>query len=162
VRRGDVILAVDGQPIADSNALRNRIASTKPGTSVALNIVRDGHEQTLTATLGELAAVNEDGATVGKDHEGGSFGLAVETLTRELARQLEVNITSGVVVNSVAPDSAASDAGIRPGDVIEQVDGKPVADVDALRSALTAKVDRPALVLVHRKNQSMFLTLKRG
>jgi hypothetical protein len=46
--------------------------------------------------------------------------------------------------------------------VIEQVDGKPVADVDALRSALTAKVDRPALVLVHRKNQSLFLTLKRG
>ena len=162
VRRGDVILAVDGQPIADSNALRNRIASTKPGTSVALNIVRDGHEQTLNATLGELAAVNENGATVGKDHEGGSFGLAVEPLTRELARQLEVNITSGVVVNSVAPDSAASDAGLRPGDVIEQVDGKPVADVDALRSALTAKVDRPALVLVHRKNQSMFLTLKRG
>jgi serine protease Do len=162
VRRGDVILAVDGQPIADSNALRNRIASTKPGTSVALNIVRDGHEQTLNATLGELAAVNENGATVGKDHEGGSFGLAVEPLTRELARQLEVNVTSGVVVNSVAPDSAASDAGFRPGDVIEQVDGKPVADVDALRSALTAKVDRPALVLVHRKNQSMFLTLKRG
>jgi serine protease Do len=106
--------------------------------------------------------VNENGATAGKDHEGESFGLAVEPLTRELARQLEVNITSGVVVNSVAPDSAASDAGIRPGDVIEQVDGKPVADVDALRSALTAKVDRPALVLVHRKNQSMFLTLKRG
>jgi len=54
LRRGDVILAVDGQPVADNNALRNRIASTQPGTTVALTIVRDGREQTVKATLGEL------------------------------------------------------------------------------------------------------------
>ncbi len=55
LRRGDVILAVDGHPIADSNALRNRISSSKPQSSVALTVLRDGNEQILKVTLGELA-----------------------------------------------------------------------------------------------------------
>lgn len=61
LRRGDVILAVDGEAVADSNALRNRIASTKPDTKVALTIVRDGREQTLDVTLGELKPSSDRG-----------------------------------------------------------------------------------------------------
>ncbi len=162
IRRGDVILAIDGQPIADSNALRNRIASSKPGSSVAVTIVRDGREQTLNVTLGELEATNAPGTMLDKEGERGSFGLSVEPLTSERARQLDVSVDSGLLVRSVASDSSASDAGFQAGDVIEQVDGKAVKTVDELRAALNAKVDRPALVLVHRKDQSLFLTLKRG
>jgi Do/DeqQ family serine protease len=161
LHRGDVILAVDGQPVADSNALRNRIASTKPGTSVVLTIVRDGNEQSVDVKLGELEATGRKGTMVQTDGRQG-FGLGVEPLTKERARQLGVEIESGVVVNSVTPDSEASRAGFLPGDVIENVDGKPVASVDELRAALNAKSDRPALVLVHRKDESLFLTLKRG
>ena len=162
IRRGDVILAIDGQPVTDSNALRNRIASTKPGSSVAVTIVRDGREQTLNATLGELEATDAGGTMLDKEGERGSFGLSVEPLTRERARDLDVSVHSGLVVRSVAPDSSASDAGFQPGDVIEQVDGKAVTTVDELRAALDVRIDRPALVLVHRKDQSLFLTLKRG
>jgi Do/DeqQ family serine protease len=162
LRRGDVILAVDGQPITDSNALRNRIASSKPGTTVALTVARNGDEHTLKATLGELAsnaavrgAQDDDGATRG------AFGLNVEPLTSERARELGVSAESGVVIAAVAPDSPAADAGLRAGDVIEIVDGKKVANVDDLRAALNAKSERPALVLIHRKDQSLFITLKR-
>jgi Do/DeqQ family serine protease len=162
LRRGDVILAIDGQQVADGNVLRNRIASTKPGTSVALTIRRDGREQTVNATLGELASSSEEGQTIDSGNARGSFGLNVEPLTKERAGQLGVDINAGLVVAGVAPDSLASDAGFRPGDVIEQVDGKPVTNVDELRTALTANVDRPALVLVHRQDRSLFLTLKRG
>ena len=161
LRRGDVILAVDGQPVADSNALRNRIASTKPGTSVALTIVRDGREQSVDVKLGELEATAGKGTMIQADG-GQGFGLGVEPLTKERARQLGVEVESGVVVKSVTPDSAAAEAGFQSGDVIEKVDGKPVGNVDELRAALNAKSDRPALVLVHRKDQSLFLTVKRG
>ncbi len=161
LRRGDVILAVDGQPVTDSNALRNRIASSQPDATVALTIIRDGREQSLNVKLGELESAGGKGTMV--DKEGGQgFGLGVEPLTSERARQLGVEIQSGVVVNSVAPDSGAARAGFQAGDVIEQVDGKKVATVDELRAALNTKDDRPALVLVHRKDQTLFLTLKRG
>jgi serine protease Do len=163
LRRGDVILAVDGQPVADSNALRNRIASTKPGTSVALTIVRDGREQTLNATLGELERTAARGST-GRpdDREDGAFGLRAEPLTPERARELGVSTDTGVVITGVVPGSRAADAGLRAGDVIERVDGKDVTSVDDLRAALNAKSDRPALLLIHRKDQSLFLPLDRG
>jgi serine protease Do len=54
LRQGDVITALNSQPVSDSNALRNRIASTAPGTEVTLTIMRDNREQQLRATLGEL------------------------------------------------------------------------------------------------------------
>jgi Do/DeqQ family serine protease len=162
LRRGDVILAVDGDPIADSNALRNRIASTKPGTSVELTIVREGREQKLNATLGELKLTSDRAGSGSANEERSGFGLSVEPLTKDRARELGVGTDSGLIVNSVAPDSAAADAGFRAGDVIEQVDGKAVDSVDGLRAALSAKSERPALVLVHRKDQTLFLTLNRG
>ena len=162
LRRGDVILAVDGQQVADSNALRNRIASTKPGTAVKLTILRDGSEQTVTATLGELERTSARGSGEPSDgREDGAFGLRAEPLTRERARELGVSTDTGVVITGVAPGSRAADAGLRAGDVIERVDGKDVTSVDELRAALGAKSDRPALLLIHRKDQSLFLPLDR-
>jgi Do/DeqQ family serine protease len=162
LRRGDVILAVDGDPIADSNALRNRIASTKPGTSVELTIVCDGRERKLNPTLGELELTGDRAGSAAASEDRSGFGLSVEPLTKDRARDLGVSTDSGVIVNAVAADSAAADAGFRAGDVIEQVDGKAVDSVDGLRAALSAKSERPALVLVHRKDQTLFLTLNRG
>jgi Do/DeqQ family serine protease len=162
LRRGDVILAVDGQPIADSNALRNRIASTKPGTSVSLTIVREGSERTVTATLGELEGADRRGVSGESDSRRGTFGLSVEPLTGDKARELGVSTDAGLVVVGVDPNGPAADAGLKAGDVIEKVDGRAVTNGDELRSALNAAGDRPALVLVHRKDQSLFVTLKRG
>ena len=162
LRRGDVILAVDGHSVADSNALRNRIAASKPGASVALTVVRGGSEQTIRATLGELASHVAGGAQDGEGATHGAFGLNVEPLTSQRARELGVSVETGVAITGIAPDSPAADAGLKAGDVIETVDGKAVASVDDLRTALNAKSERPALVLVHRKDQSLFVTLKRG
>jgi serine protease Do len=82
-------------------------------------------------------------------------------LTAERARQFGVSTETGVLITSVTPDSPAADAGLKVGDVVELVDGKTVANVDDLRAALNTKSERPALILVHRKDQSLFMTMKR-
>jgi Do/DeqQ family serine protease len=161
VRRGDVITAVNGQAVKDSNELRNQVASQQPGSRVQLTLLRDGKEQNVSATLAELhgAAQPEDRAEAGADSSG--FGMSIEPLTPETARQLGVSATSGLVVTDVRPGSRAADAGLRSGDVIVEVDRKAVNSVDALRSALK-QGDRPALLLVQRGGATVFLTLERG
>jgi Do/DeqQ family serine protease len=160
LRQGDVVVALDGEPLADSNALRNRIASTKPGSAVTLQILRDGKQETVRATLGELTPTRTANRTAEGEADPAGFGMTVEPLTPEIARELELTKrTEGVVVRSVDPDGAAAAAGLQPGDVIAQVNGKPVKTPADLKSALKAATDRPALLLVTRQDTDRFLTL---
>jgi serine protease Do len=159
VQRGDVITALNGASIKDSNVLRNEIAELQPGSDVKLTVLRDGKERELTVKLGELSASRERGGAATSDQPA-SFGLSVEPLTSETARQLGVRASSGLVIADVEPGSRAADAGLRSGDVIEQVDRKPVKTGEELRSALTTG-DRPALLLVHRGATTLFVTLDR-
>jgi serine protease Do len=87
-------------------------------------------------------------------------GLVVEPLTPQRARQMGLSDNSGLLVTGVNPDGPAAEAGIRTGDVIRQVDGHTLSSADELRRALSGG-DRPALVLVRRGDQSMFVPLPR-
>jgi Do/DeqQ family serine protease len=160
VRRGDVITGVNGETVKDGNVLRNEVSQLAPGSNVKLTVVREGKEQTVNATLAELRkeGVEADSQAAGPDHTG--FGMAVESLTRDRATELGVKVSSGVIVTDVQSGGRAADAGLRPGDVISEVDGKAVAGVDALRSALKTG-SRPALLLVHRGAATMFVTIER-
>jgi Do/DeqQ family serine protease len=160
LERGDLITAIDGTPVENSNDLRNRVAAARPGTSVKLTVLRDGKERTITATLDELPARSQASAAErgGRD-EGGPLGLAVSPLPRERARALGLGEGKGLLVESVSADSPAADAGFRAGDVIEEVNGTAVDSASALRGAVNATDDKPALVLVRRGDQSLYLTL---
>jgi len=165
LKQGDVIVALNGEKVADSNALRNRIAGTKPGSTVALEVLRDGRTQTLHATLSELEASRtrasaNDGES--RDREFGPTGMAVEPLTPEVARELGLSARQeGVVVSDVNPEGAAAAAGLKPGDVITHVNGEAVKTPSELKSALGASSDRPALLLVTRDKADLFLALPR-
>jgi Do/DeqQ family serine protease len=161
VRRGDVVVALDGTPVSDSNALRNQVARMQPGSTVRLTVLRDGREQQLTAKLAELtASAGGEAEPARGGTPSGAFGLSVQPLTRELAERLGVSAsTRGVAVTAVDPQGAAADAGIREGDVIEEVDRKPVRNAEELRAALRAAGSRPALVLVNRRGDSLYLTV---
>jgi serine protease Do len=166
LKRRDVITTLDGEKLADSNALRNRIAGTKPGSSVTLGIIRDGHAETVRATLDEREpALARSSTGEGRDssnREYGAFGMAVEPLTPEVARELGLSgRKEGVVVRSVNPDGAAADANLQPGDVITEVNGQGVTTPAELRSALSASGDRPALLLITRENAEFYRTLRR-
>ena len=161
LQRGDVITAVNGQAITDSNVLRNEIAELQPGTDVKLTVRRDGTERVLSAKLAalEAQAATRDGRRSGESS--GRFGMSVEPLTADRARELGVRATAGVLVAAVDPGSRADDAGLRAGDVIEQVDRKPVKSGEELRAALSSG-DRPALLLVHRGASTIFVTIQRA
>jgi Do/DeqQ family serine protease len=161
LERGDVITAVNGEAVRDGNSLRNQIAQLLPGTAVKLAVVRDGRERTLAVTLAALQG-SRDGASVqdGEGSDGTGFGMSVEPLTRDRARQLGVDATRGLVVAGVQPSGKAADAGLRQGDVIAEVDGAPVTSVDELRAALKDGT-RPALLLVHRGPVTVFVTVER-
>jgi Do/DeqQ family serine protease len=161
VRQGDVVVAVDGEQLADSNALRNRIAGTRPGSNVALEIVRDGRSQTLNATLDTLKPAVADRLSRREGADSDDFGLTVEALTPERARELELTRrTEGVLVRGVDPNGAAAASGLRAGDVIAQVNRQPVKSPSELRAALAKATDRPALLLVTRGNADVFLTIR--
>src|SRR6185503_12195022 len=131
-----------------------------PGTTTRLTLVRDGKEQTVNVTLTERKATTAEP----EDREGSGnptgFGMSVEPVTRERARELGLAAASGVVVVDVQPGGRAADAGIREGDVIVEVDRRPVNNPEALRAALK-NGDRPALLLVHRGEATVFVTMER-
>jgi serine protease Do len=164
IERGDVILTFNGQPVSDSNGLRNQVARTPPQSKVTLQIVRDRREQTLTATLAELPTGRAVTSAPSTTQDGGRFGLTVDPLTPELADRLGLRGSSGLVVREVAPASPASEAGIRSGDVIRQVNRRPVDSVAALQNALRATGDQPTLMLLNRAGADFFVALapKRG
>jgi serine protease Do len=159
IQRGDVILEVNGTPVADSNSLRNRVASLEPGSSASLTVLRDGKQETVHAKLAELPGKK----MASNDREGtdsqGRFGLAVQPVTPDVAGELGMKNPRGLLVNDVAPGSPASDAGVRPGDVIEQVNRTPVNSVSELQSALKSSGEKPALVLLNRQGNGLYVAL---
>jgi len=158
VKRGDVIVSIDGAPVGDSNTLRNHVAEHKPGTEMKLTVVRNGREESLTAKLGRLAGESADAKREGQAPDG-HLGLSVQPVTPDTAKQLGIERDSGLVVTAVEPASAAEAAGFRPRDVITEVNGQQVDSVATLKSAIGKSEGRPALVLANRNGQSVYLTL---
>jgi serine protease Do len=163
VRQGDVIVALDDRPVHDANMLRNSVASLRPGSTVRVAVLRDGRREQLTARLAEREETRAASKANGKSGAPATgFGMSVEPLTASTARELGVpENLKGVVVTDVEQDGVAASAGLRPGDIITRVDGRDVATVDALRTALRRPVSPPALVLVRREEATIFIAVPR-
>ena len=160
LKQGDVITHYNGKPVADNNQLRNAVAGTTPGTSVPLQILRNGKSETLHATVGELTAAKDTASAPSGERSRGKYGMSVQPLTPDVAEGAGVpRGTTGVIITDVDPSGLAADSQLQEGDVIEKVDGKPVRTGDELRAALDRKDGKPSLLLVHRKDATIFLTL---
>jgi serine protease Do len=132
LKNGDVIDTLNGQKMEDGSALQVAVSQIAPGTTIELGILRNGSSQTLSVKVGEYhkdAEVASDGAAPGAQK--GKLGLAVAELTPDVRQQLHVpSNVNGVAVESVRPASPAEDAGLAPGDVIVEVDRKPVTSAE--------------------------------
>ena len=168
VRVGDIITAINGESVDDGNVLRNKIAGTLPGSVVKLTVNREGASQELTATLDEYdtetASANPkpaEGDDAARPTDSGRLGVSLVPVTPQLSKQYGSGTEKqGLVVMEVDESGAAADAGIAVGDIILEVNRKPVASVDEIESAIRTAGQRPILLLVTRKGSTMFLTVR--
>lgn len=157
--KGDVITALNGQPVVDNRELRLKISQMAPGTPVKLKLFRDGKEREVAVTLGELPA-EKQAAEAEQSPESSREGISVEGLTPQILRQLELPATTnGVLVSNVQEGSAAADAGLRRGDVIQEVNRKPVGSVTEFRQAIKLAGKNSVLLLVNRGGQTRFVAI---
>jgi serine protease Do len=163
LRRGDVILTLDGKPMTDSSQLRNHVAAKEPGSKVALDILRDGKTRRLEVGLGTLpnSHVARAESELGGKSDGLLAGVKVANMTPQLRMRFNVpdEVQSGVLVTQVSPGSRAQRVGLRPGDVIVEFDRKPV-DAVATLDELNGKAEGSALLLVSRQGNMVFLPLR--
>jgi serine protease Do len=151
MQTGDVITAVNGDAIKDSRELARKIGALSPGASVKLDIMRKGEAKTVTLMLGTMPREQQAKMSFGKDDETG-HGLPQLGLTLAPAEAVAGAGSKGLVVTSIDPDSAAAEHGLQTGDVILEVGGQSVANVDQIRQALdTAKTQGKHAVLMRVK-----------
>jgi len=164
LKRDDIIKSFNGQPVQDINSLRNHVADLGPGASATLTVDRDGKDRDITVKLNEWSsgkASRDDSASPSSGDDKAALGISVEPLTADLAQRAGVpRGTRGILVDDVNPDGRAADAGLQPGDVIEEVNRQPVTTVDELRAAVKKSAERPVLLLVNHQGQEHFATVR--
>jgi len=132
LKNGDVIDSLNGEKIENGSALQVAVSEVSPGTEIALGIIRNGAPQTINVKVGEFhkdTQVASEGGSAGTQK--GKLGLAVAELTPDVRQQLHIpSQVNGVAVQSVRPASPADDAGLAPGDVILEVNRKPVTSAE--------------------------------
>jgi serine protease Do len=157
VLNGDVIDQLNGQKMVNGSALQVVISGMTPGTRVQLGILRNGHPQTVNLTVGEFHADGQlaDSSGNGNDSrgQGGKLGLAMSDLTPDVRQQLNLpNGVNGAAIQSVRPGSPAEDAGLRPGDIILQVNRRNVTSAsEAVASVHSLPAGQDVLLLVWSK-----------
>jgi serine protease Do len=169
LRPFDLITHVDGTPIDTDSQLQHEVLKKKVGQNVDLSVWRKGQTLKVPIKTGELPneiarASNEPvrPAQPGRQ-EVGKFGLQVQELTKEVAERLHLPNQQGVLVTGVEDNSIAAAQGIEREDVITEVDGKPVTNVQTFREALNkADPKRGVLLYLDRKGSKTFAVLKAG
>lgn len=167
IKRGDVITAINGEKIEDSNSLRNKVAGTVPGSEITVTAIRNGSEQQFKATLDEFdtesakRADQQGGNTPGNPAANGRFGLNLQPLSPDFAQRLGLPAdTKGLVVTEVDPTGAAAEEGITKGDVIMEINRQPVETIDDAKSAFDKAGDKPSLLLIARGGQTVYITIQ--
>jgi len=159
LNNGDIILELNGKPVTDANELRMNISMMAPGTAVNLKVLRDGADRNLTATLGELPTEHASAEKGSSEDNSELSGISVQNLNANLAQQLGVPAgTTGVVVTKVDPSGAAADAGLKSGDVIQEVNRKPVHNASDFAAAMRNAKDQN-LLLVNRQGNTMYVAV---
>jgi serine protease Do len=163
LQEGDVIVSVNGKPVETAHGLSARVAGMKPGKEVDLKIVREGKEQTLTATLGTMPSAEVVQAGPSDRQPKPKWGMGVQDITPEMARRLNLDSDKGVVVVQVTPGSPAAKAELQRGDVIRSVEREKIGSMQEFMQAIRQAEDKKQIVLrVQRDEQYFYTVLKAG
>jgi serine protease Do len=137
IEKKDVIIKLQDQEIDHSNQVQDLIFERRPGDRITLTVIRNGKEKRIEVVLGELKSAQVRTASMARENperpssetEGQGLGMTVQELTDELAEELGYKKDEGVVVSDVERFGPASKTGIREGDLIMEIDNKPVKSV---------------------------------
>jgi serine protease Do len=160
IQRGDIILAINSQPISTPGSLRNTVAMSKPGSKVTFTILRNNKKIDLPITVG---AFPSEGLVAESSVETNHLGLEVENLTPELASRLGYQNMQGVVVSKVNSSSPVAWAGIKKSALILEVNKKPIANVEDFNVIVKQlEPGKPILMLIRQGDATRFLSIKIG
>ncbi len=163
LHEGDVIVQFNHKPVQDSRHLKFAVAEIAPGKTVPVELIRNGDEKNIDVTVQELpgekalASNNDQGSP---EDKGSLKGVAVTDINPSSRTELELpKSVQGALIAQVEPDSAASEAGLRPGDVIQEINRQPVNNAeDALRLTQNSE-QKSTLVRVWRQGGSRFIVV---
>lgn len=158
LKQGDIILELNGNNVAKVAGFRNKISLTRPGSKVKLTILRDGKKRKIEATIGALEATASS-KPAGSDQIP-KLGMSLQKLTAELAEQFGYEDATGVLVTAVESGSIAADAGIKRGDLIEEVNRKAVSEPGQVKELIKESKKKTVLLLVRQGETSHYLALK--
>jgi len=165
---GDVLVEANGKPIEDSRTLRLMVSAMEPGSKLDLRVLRNGESRNVTLTLAELPTDQAAALAPPPSREKpsaaeagpGRLGVAVTEVTPDIARQLQLPATlKGIVIADVEQGSIADEAGLQPGDVIVEVNRKPVNTVPEFQSQIANRGSNPLLLLVNREGRTRYMAV---
>jgi len=160
IRRGDVIVSFDNKKIEEMKDLPYIVASTPIGKTVPVKVIRKGQERVFEVKIGELKEEKKDLEESKSDAEQ-RLGMKVEGLTPQLAKDLGLSETEGLVIVQVDSGSPAAEAGLRPGDIVLELDQNLVKNPGDFRKRINRyKEGDTILLLIKRGDSTLYVTLK--
>ena len=155
---GDVILRFDGKEIENAHKLSQLVAETAPNTLIKIGLLRNGKEKTLSLKIGTMPEEAQKSISPQKEND---WGMTVQELTPQLAQQLDLKPgTTGVVISDISEGSPAAEAGLRPGDLITEVNRTAIKNLSDYQQALQqVKTGENLLLLVKRTGGSFYTVL---
>jgi serine protease Do len=159
IRQGDVIVGFNGESIKGAHDLPAIVAKTPVGEEATITLQRNGKTQKVPVTVGKLPSErvsSEESSQVGQSQ----WGLQLQDVTPQMARQRGLADESGVMVIGVQPGSPAERAGLQRGDIIREVNRQPVQSVQDVRDAIAKADTHDSLVLLVKRGQgSLFVAM---
>ena len=160
LREGDVIVEIDGKKVLNSQEVIREVLKKKVGEKIEFVVIREGKSIKVSVTTLPMPSGVEERKT-GKPRREMWFGLRVRTLTPEIARQLRIAKTEGVVIEQMEEGSVGQEAGLQKGDVILEVNRQKIRNESDYRTAMEkAKPDQGVLFLVNRRDSTFYVSLK--
>jgi len=167
IKPGDVVVGLNGKPVNDNSQLTRDVGVIPPGNTVKLEVIREGKPRTVEVKLAERPDEREQtgrtpSRSSGEKEQGDLLGLSVQDVTPQLARRSQLDAsTKGAVVVDVAPESPAADAGLEPGDVVVEVNRRPVNSAADYRNAVkSVKKGDTTLVRVKHGQATQYIPVR--
>jgi serine protease Do len=162
IKRGDVIVSFDDKRIKEMDQLPRIVAATVVGKSVKVGLIRDGKPLEIEVTVAEGREETREAQNSAPEVEK-NFGLVVQNITPEIAHHLNLKDTRGVIVTDIQNGSPGDDADVKAGDIIKEINRKPVRNMDDFKEILgKARPKEGIVMLVKRENVTFYAVVREG